>query len=74
MKIAAHWLVKNQPGSVIDLIEAELHDFTNAHVERTETINAKHNYDATYIVKGDISAEDLIDACEYMDGMGAYPI
>jgi len=74
MNIGVHWKIIDQPGRVIDLIEDELRDFTNCGVHRTETINAKHNYDATYIVKGDIAAEDLIDACEYMDSMGAFPV
>lgn len=74
MNIGVHWLIKNQSGSTIDLIEKELRDITNCGVDRTETVNAKHNYDAVYIVKGDISAEDLLDACTYMDDVGAHPV
>lgn len=74
MNIGAHWKIINQPGSTIDLIEMELRDITNCGVYRSETINANHNYDAVYHVIGDINAEDLTDACQFMDEQGAFPI
>lgn len=74
MNIGAHWIIENQPGSTIDLIETELHDITSCCVSRTETVNAKHNYNATYIVIGDISADDLAEACHFMDEQGALPV
>ena len=74
MNIGVHWKITDQPGSTIDLIENELRDITNCGVHRTETVNANHNYDAVYAVTGDISAEDLLDACTYMDDIGAFPV
>lgn len=74
MNIGVHWKIFNQPGRNIDIIEKELRDITNCGVSRTETANDKHNYDAIYVVVGDIGADDLADACHFMDEHGAFPI
>ncbi len=74
MKIAAHWLVENKTGREIDLIEAELRDITGTGVDRTDTPCGADNYNAHFKIHGDINAADLVDACEYMDGIKAYPV
>lgn len=74
MNISAHWLVENKTGREIDLIEAELRDITGTGVDRTDTPRGADNYNAHFKVHGDINAADLADACEYMDGIKAYPV
>ena len=75
MNISAHWLVADKTGRELDIIEAELHDITNADVDRTDSPCKTGNINARFRVRGNIHATDLDEACEYMDGVGsAYPV
>lgn len=74
MIISAHWKVYNKHGKEIDKIENDLSDITQVEVKRTESPTSETNFDAAFVVVGDIEPTDLIDACEYMNEVGAYPI
>lgn len=74
MIIGAHWKVYDRPGKEIDKIEETLHEITQINVTRTEAPTSETNYDATFVVIGDVEAANLEDACEYMCEVGASPI
>ena len=73
MHIAAHWKIYNRTGEEIDFVEKQLHEITKASVVRAETFHGK-NYDALYVIRGDIDAQNLADACCFMDDAGAFPV
>ena len=74
MKLSAHWLVVDKTGRELDLIEAELHDIGNVDVDRTDTPCKSGNINAHFRVRGNIDVPDLIDMCEYMENIKAYPV
>lgn len=74
MIIGAHWKVYDRSGKDIDKIEETLHEITQCGVMRTESPTSETNYDATFVVIGNIEAANLDDACEYMCEVDASPI
>lgn len=74
MIIGAHWKVYNKPGKEIDKIENDLSDITQIEVKRTESPTSETNFDAAFVVVGDIEPANLIDACEYMNEVGAHAV
>lgn len=74
MIIGAHWKVWDMSGKKIDKIEEELSVITQRGVKRTESPTSDTNYDATFVVIGDIEPANLIDACEYMNEVGAHAV
>ena len=74
MIIGAHWKVYDKPAKDIDKIEETLREITQIGVKRTEVPTSETNYDATYVVIGDVDAANLEDACEYMSEVDAAPI
>ena len=73
MNISAHWKVFDRSGAEIDAIEKTLHEITKCGVMRTEVL-IHGNYDAKYVLKGNVTAQALEDACSFMDDSGAYPV
>ena len=74
MIIGAHWKVWDKTGKRIDQIEEDLSTITQLSVKRTEVPTSETNYDATFVIVGDVEPANLIDACEYMNEAEAYPI
>lgn len=74
MIIGAHWKVYDKSGKAIDKIENDLRVITQLGVKRTESPTSDTNFDATFVVIGDIEPANLADACEYMNEADAYPI
>ena len=74
MTIAAHWKVFDRVGAEIDNIEKHLHEITGASVIRSESVNKFGNYDAHFILKGNIPAQNLSDACDFMLDADAFPV
>ncbi|MBR3747939.1 MAG: hypothetical protein IKN27_13365 [Selenomonadaceae bacterium] len=73
MKISAHWKVFDRSGAEIDFIEKTLREITQCGVDRTHT-PIHGNYNAQYILKGNVTAQALEDACRFMEDSGAYPV
>ena len=74
MIIGAHWKVWDMSGKKIDKIEEELSVMTQLSVMRTDSPTSETNYDATFVICGNVEPANLIDACDYMNQVGAYPI
>lgn len=74
MKLSAHWLVVDKTGRELDIIEAELHDISNVEVDRTDKPCKTGNFNAHFKVRGNFNVPDLVDMCEYMEEIKAYPV
>ena len=74
MIIGAHWKVYDMSGKKIDKIEEELGVMTQLSVTRTDSPTSETNYDATFVICGNVEPANLIDACDYMDQVGAYAV
>ena len=74
MIIGAHWKVWDKSAKKIDKIEEDLRTITQLGVSRTEVPTSETNFDATFVIIGDVEPANLIDACDYMNEADAYPI